>query len=256
MIIGEYYHAEILYAGLSGFVLNRTKDEIINRVLVPFVTKQVIPLLLGKRRSFINMGAVSSILLYKSTDQLGEADFNFNEPELAKFDECTAELIEEVRTLIANPDIKSFLQLAFTEPNDQMFVIMKFGDKQLDSAYSGVICPLAAKYGLKALRIDEIQDSNKIDEQILEHIAKSKIILSDLTGSRPNCYYETGFSYALGKEVILTIKKGEPRHFDLSTNRFIEWETENELRINLEKRLIAVTNRLATIAEGAKGVVP
>ena len=151
--------------------------------------------------------------------------------------DCTEELIEEVKRSHASPKIKTFLEMAFASPKNQIFVVMKFGDKYLDSAYSEVIKPIAKKYGLEAVRVDEIQNSGRIDDQILDYIAESKFILSDLTGERPNCYYETGFAHALGKELILTIRKGSDIHFDLAGYKFIQWETERELKDQLIKRL-------------------
>lgn len=82
-----------------------------------------------------------------------------------------------------------------------------------------------------------------ITNQIIEHIAESELILADLTGARPNCYYETGVAYALGKELILTIKKGERAHFDLSVYRFIEWKTEHELRLKLREGFNSVKHK-------------
>jgi nucleoside 2-deoxyribosyltransferase len=117
---------------------------------------------------------------------------------------------------------------------------MKFGDKFLDSAYFGVIKPTIEKYGFKPLRIDEVQDSGRITDQVLEGIATSKYIFADLTGERPNCYYEVGFAHAIGKEMILAIKKGNRIHFDLADYRFIEWETELELREALCKRFSTI----------------
>jgi hypothetical protein len=67
--------------------------------------------------------------------------------------------------------------------------------------------------------------------------------LSDLTGERPNCYYEVGYAQALQKEIILTIQKGSSVHFDLSSYRFIEWETENELKQKLRTRFKAIQMR-------------
>jgi nucleoside 2-deoxyribosyltransferase len=114
---------------------------------------------------------------------------------------------------------------------------MKFGDKILDSAYEGVIEPLLAnEFNLKSIRVDKLPNSGKITDQIIDMIATSKYILADLTGERPNTYYETGFAHALGKEVILTIHEGETIHFDLAGNRFIIWETESDLRNKLRDR--------------------
>lgn len=118
-----------------------------------------------------------------------------------------------------------------------VFVIMKFGDNQLNSAYEGVIKPLIQEAGLEPLRIDEVQDAGKITDQVLEGIATSRLVLADLSGERPNCYYEAGYAHSIGKELILTIRKGEKIHFDLAGHRFIQWETEAELRRGLSARL-------------------
>jgi len=86
------------------------------------------------------------------------------------------------------------------------------------------------------MRIDKIQDSGKITDQMLKEIARSEIVLVDLTGGRPNCYYEAGYAQALEKKIIYTIKKGENPHFNLYGYRCIEWATEQDLRIELRKR--------------------
>jgi hypothetical protein len=82
-----------------------------------------------------------------------------------------------------------------------------------------------------------------IGAQILDAIASSEVVLCDLSGERPNCYYETGFADALGRTLILTIRKGEARHFDIAGRRFIFWETEQELRTQLRERLAALAGK-------------
>ncbi len=123
------------------------------------------------------------------------------------------------------------------------FVIMKFDDELLDSAYEGVFKPLLSEFGYFPIRIDEIQDSGKITDQTLESIREARIVLADLTGERPNCYYETGYAHALEKEMIFTIKEGEKIHFDLVQHRFIRWNTEKSLRDQLRDRLEAIQER-------------
>ena len=119
---------------------------------------------------------------------------------------------------------------------------MKFGDKFLDSAYEGVIRPVIDNFGMQPLRIDELQDSGKVTDQVLESIASSRYILADLSGERPNCYYEAGFAHALGKELILSIRTEDKIHFDLAGYRFIQWETEADLRRELIKRFTSLTS--------------
>jgi hypothetical protein len=129
----------------------------------------------------------------------------------------------------------------------QVFVVMKFGDKTLDSAYKGAIKPVIEEFKYSPLRIDEIDDSGSITDQILNQVARSEIVLADLTGDRPNCYYEAGFAHALEKEMIFTILKPYKPHFDLAAYRFIEWETEEDLRVQLRKRFTAIQKRQAKV---------
>ncbi len=120
---------------------------------------------------------------------------------------------------------------------------MKFGDDILDSAYEGVIKPLAKELDFQIVRVDEILDSGSITQQILENISKSRIIIAELSGERPNCYYEAGFAHALGKEIIFSIQEDSPIHFDLSGYRFITWKTENDYRKKLKERLKSIVSK-------------
>lgn len=127
----------------------------------------------------------------------------------------------------------------------QVFVVMKFGDPRLDSMYSLVIKPVVEKFGYSALRIDEVQSSGSITDEILKFIERSAIVLADLTDERPNCYYEAGYAHALGKELILSIRAASTIPFDLAGRRFIIWDTEKELRDALELRLKAIAEKEA-----------
>jgi transcriptional regulator with XRE-family HTH domain len=123
------------------------------------------------------------------------------------------------------------------------FIIMKFGDDVLDSAYDGVIRPLLIKYGYNPIRIDEVQDSGKITDQIIEYISNAKLVIADLSGERPNCYYESGFAHALGKNIIFSIMEKDAIHFDLAGHRFITWKTEKEFRKKLNTRLQSIRRK-------------
>lgn len=126
-------------------------------------------------------------------------------------------------------------------PNpSQVFVVMKFDDNVLNSAYEGVIKPVAERHGFTVVRMDQVHNSGNITEQMLNAIEESRIVLADLSGERPNCYYETGYAHAVGKELILTIRKTEEVHFNLSVHRFIKWETEAELRKQLNERFASI----------------
>jgi hypothetical protein len=138
----------------------------------------------------------------------------------------TAQVYDRIRPLIAK--------------TRQVFVIMKFGDEELDSTYQLAIKPVIEKFNYNPMRIDQIEKSEPITPRILTEIRRSAVVLADLTGRRPNCYYETGFAHALDKEIILTVKDGEEIDFDLKVHKFIIWTTPKDLQEALDRRFESI----------------
>ena len=103
-----------------------------------------------------------------------------------------------------------------------------------------------AKY--KPLRIDRHQHNNRIDDEIMATIRRSKFVVADLTGQRGGVYFEAGFALGLGLTVIWLCRKDElPNvHFDNRQYPFILWEADK-----LDDLTAALKNRIeATIGRG------
>jgi len=253
-IDGSYdtrYHC-VLTIGEQGahYFWNYSFDEIISGLIIPFINKQVIPVKHDSQTGILNLSSVSYVRVYKTSQRLDvDSPLDFRKQlqagQLASSD-CTQEIIETVMAGRLSTETRSTLQNQFAVTQKQVFVIMKFDDPTLDSAYQGVIKPIVKKHGYRPLRIDDIQDSGKITDQIIEEISKSQIVIADLSGETPNCYYEAGFAHAIGKEMIFTIRKNTPIHFDLSVYRFIEWDTESKLRQHLDLRFKSIKKRTAS----------
>lgn len=240
-----WYHAIAHYGTRKRYWWNRHRDDLVNDIIVPFVGKQVKPLSRTGVTSLFNFGSASYITIIKTKTRLTRPAKGKIPPELAdkkfvKNNEATEEFVEELTILNSNTTSRSLLERALTPPKEQIFVIMKFGDDALDSMYEGVIKQLAEEFELAVVRVDEIQDSGQISQQILENIASSRIVIAELTGERPNCYYEAGFAHALGKELIFIIREDSMIHFDLLGYRFITWKTEAQLRKSLRERLDSI----------------
>ena len=139
----------------------------------------------------------------------------------------------------------------------QVFVIMKYADPQkepqlareLEKVYDRGMEPVIRRFGYVVVRVDKIHECKKITDQILSNLERSEVVLADLTGERPNCYYEAGYAHALQKEMIFTIKKGEPVHFDVAGYRFIEWTDYEHLATELEKYLKSIQEKNANMGQ-------
>lgn len=223
---------------------NCDKEEIITEVLGPYLRGQIVPVNYDGGNALLNFAAVDHLVIFRTKKTLNTAQSKEFQDKRCIGTECTVELIKEIRFDKATKQAKSLMEKLMLPPKHQIFVIMKFDDEYLDSAYKGVIRPLGEAFGFRVVRIDDIEDSGMITAQIIESIAESEIVLADLTGARPNCYYETGVAYATGRELILTIRGEEEIHFDLSVHRFIRWKTEHDLRTQLRQRFEAIKARI------------
>jgi len=253
-----YYHAHLEYGNAGHLWANNSEEKITDSLVLPFINGQVISLNVGSASDaaikLFNMKNATFLRVYKTEKALETMPQKtiwqqMKEPAFQAKNDCTSDFLKKIKKDAASVPTTSLLQKAFQPPKPNVFVIMKFGDEVLNSAYVSVIKPVAKKFHLSCIRVDEIPDSGKISDQILEKIAESKYIVADLSGARPNCYYEAGFAHALGKEIILTIRDGESAHFDLQGHRFIQWKTESDFKRQLTKRLKALEEAKGTSSD-------
>ncbi len=138
-------------------------------------------------------------------------------------------------------------QIAEQEINidsSQAFVAMWF-DPQMDDAYEEGIKLAIKDAGYKPQRIDHKPDVNKIDDEIIAEIRKSRFIVADFTqgddGARGGVYYEAGFALGLGLDFIYTCRNDKVGKLAFDTRQYnhILWETPQDLRAQLRNRIEA-----------------
>jgi len=126
-------------------------------------------------------------------------------------------------------------------PSAQGFVAMWFDPTTLDVWEHGLQKGIV-NAGYKALRIDKTEHLNKICDEIIAEIRRSRFLVADYTGHRAGVYYEAGFAAGRGLPVILTCRKDEmdKLHFDVRQFNCIDWQTQAELAARLQARIEAV----------------
>ncbi|MCY3728367.1 MAG: hypothetical protein OXF97_05140 [Nitrospira sp.] len=128
----------------------------------------------------------------------------------------------------------------------QCFVAMWF-DPSMNAAYEEGIKKAVEECGYKPLRIDQKQHLNKIDDEIIAEIRRSRFVVADFThdaekGVRGGVYYEAGFAYGLGLPVIYSCHKDLEKelHFDTRQYPHILWKTPKDLYAELRDKIGAI----------------
>jgi hypothetical protein len=120
------------------------------------------------------------------------------------------------------------------------FVAMWFSE-DTRVAYESGISPAVSDAGFKPIRIDRKEHNNEIPDEIIAEIRNCQFMVADFTGQRAGVYYEAGFAMGLGRAVIWCCRKDEigKLHFDTNHKNHIDWETPEELRERLYRRIRA-----------------
>ncbi len=127
-------------------------------------------------------------------------------------------------------------------------------DDAMENVWRDGIKPAIEDAGYKALRIDRKEYTNKIDDEIIAEIRRSRFVVCDVTCEliehngeqiaihRGSVYYEAGFAHGLNIPLIFTCRKDvlEKIAFDTRQYPHIVWGTPEELRYNLATRIAAV----------------
>jgi len=121
------------------------------------------------------------------------------------------------------------------------FVAMSFSP-HLSGLFDSGIEPGSYAAGYNAFRVDRVDHVNRIDDEIIAGIRKSRFVIADFTEQKNGVYFESGFAAGLGLPVIWCCREDEVDkvHFDTRQYNLLLWKpTElddfaGRLRIRIE----------------------
>ncbi len=89
-------------------------------------------------------------------------------------------------------------------------------------------------------------EHSRIDQEIFAKLHRSRIVLADITGMRPNCFLELGYALGRGLPTMLMGKDGVQHPFDLTTFAGLHWKASAptaEQRREFREHWQAIRNR-------------
>jgi len=151
------------------------------------------------------------------------------------------------------------------------FVIQPFDQGPFDKRYEEVIAPAATDAGLQAYRVDRDPSVTVPIETIEAETREADACVADITDDNPNVWYELGYAFAQGKDVVMICAKGRRTKFpfDVQHRNILTYGVESpsdftklregiaaRLKAGLTKREQLQATTLLPPAEQTEGLAP
>ena len=102
----------------------------------------------------------------------------------------------------------------------------------VDEFFELIVRPIVeVELGYQLTVVDGQQpfDHARIDQEIFSKLHRSSLVVADITGARPNCFLELGYSLGRNLPTMVTWRKGSDLPFDIATLGGLTWETTGRL---------------------------
>lgn len=131
--------------------------------------------------------------------------------------DCVRDLLRLLEDL-ARP--KAFVVRLLNKTHSDYNDVQDFFDTVVQPVVEGEL-------GYKLTVVDGNQPYNyaHIDQEIFSKLYRSRIVLADITGLRPNCFLELGYALGRGLPTMVLAKDGTKHPFDIHTLAGHHWKT-------------------------------
>lgn len=134
----------------------------------------------------------------------------------------------------------------------ECFVLMPISDPEgyeqghFAQVFDDLFAPACDRAGYRAIRADQVRQTNLIHLDVLQKIVESPMALCDLSNRNPNVMFELGLRQAFDKPVVLVQETGTPAIFDITPLRYTEYHREMLYRQVIEDQEKITTAIIAT----------
>ena len=213
---------------------NRSDDQLLSEVVLPFVSKGVIK---AKWGSNTQLYQVLELRIYETPTRWDKRTGPLSDLTKGKRNQFSQFEAKAKKLLVSNaPRVFVIMPIQGEEHGTQedQRVYREYDERFI--AIESVI----AKTGCVAIRIDKEHPLEDLVGRIKTEIRNSTFIVADLTDERQSCYFEAGFAEAPPRPIIYVaskqsvLKPGTPTklHFDIHKN--VQFFTNhNELKTKL-----------------------
>jgi hypothetical protein len=80
-------------------------------------------------------------------------------------------------------------------------------------------------YKLTVVDSNQIYEYARIDQEIFAKLHRSRVVLADITGLRPNCFLELGYALGRGLPTMVLARFGTEHPFDIYSLSGHHWKT-------------------------------
>jgi len=150
-------------------------------------------------------------------------------------------LLQNQQKRTISPKVFS-LEAAYSQDDSLVSIMMPFS-AEFNPVYS-TLQEATGSVGFSSKRADDMWEHHTIIQDVVNIIARAKVVICDCSGKNPNVFYEAGIAHAIGKEVILITQSEHDIPFDLRHIRYIRYlpnsEGLNELSLSLQAKLRSI----------------
>jgi hypothetical protein len=115
--------------------------------------------------------------------------------------------------------------------DEQVFVLTPFNEEYQEQY--NAIREVVTSSGFNCTRGDDSNLSSNILTHIIKQIAKSRVVIANISGRNPNVFYELGIAHALGKPVVIVSESLADIPFDINNSRILAFQEIDELKREL-----------------------